>query len=130
MCEANRPRPRWPPDAPVHTTVTACHQDRDLAHAGADATDMVTIWVAMTDATPQNGCLLVQPQELGQPMLPHCPLNQTAIPTAHLAPDRTRPLPVRAGGIVILHPLTPYTAGPNRTDGFRWSFDLRYQKMG
>ncbi|GIT92332.1 hypothetical protein JANAI62_27900 [Jannaschia pagri] len=117
-------------DAPVHTTETAWHQDRAVAHAEADDTDMVTVWVAMTNATPANGCLLVQPKEADQEMLPHCPLNQTAIPARFLERSRRRPLPVKAGGIILLDPMTPHAAGPNVSDGLRWSFDLRYQRTG
>ena len=40
------------------------------------------------------------------------------------------PLPVKAGGAVIFHPLTPHGSLVNRTDGFRWSFDLRYHVTG
>ena len=43
------------------STVTSWHQDRGVAHAEADATDMVTVWIAMTDATEENGCLVAQP---------------------------------------------------------------------
>jgi len=117
-------------DAPVHTTVTAWHQDRGVAHAEADATEIVTVWVAMTDATPENGCLVAQPFDGPQAMLPHCPLDQTAIPEAHLDPRRAELLPVRAGGVVLLHPMVPHAALDNRTEGFRWSFDLRYQRSG
>ncbi|MGB3406816.1 MAG: phytanoyl-CoA dioxygenase family protein [Jannaschia sp.] len=116
--------------APAHTVATSWHQDRGVAHAEADETEMVTVWVAMTDATPDNGCLVVQPMERGQRMLPHCPLEQTAIPPEMLDLRRARPLPVRAGGVVLLHPMIPHSAGDNVTDGFRWSFDLRYQTTG
>ena len=116
-------------DAPAHITHTLWHQDRGVAHPEADGTDMVTVWVAMTDATEENGCLMAQPLAAGQAMLPHCPLEQTAIPKAHLSGEAV-PLPVRAGGIVLLDPLVPHAAMDNRTDGFRWSFDLRYQRTG
>ena len=117
----------------AHVTLTAWHQDRGVAHAEADATDMVTIWVAMTDATVENGCLLVQPFEAAggaQGMLPHCPMRQTAIPDAFLDADRARPVPVRRGGVVMLHPMVPHDSLDNRGDGFRWSFDLLYQRSG
>ena len=32
--------------------------------------------------------------------------------------------------MILFHPLTPHAALPNRTDGFRWSFDLRYHVTG
>ncbi|MGI9365163.1 MAG: phytanoyl-CoA dioxygenase family protein, partial [Rhizobiaceae bacterium] len=40
------------------------------------------------------------------------------------------PLPVSSGGVVIFHPLTPHASLTNQTDGFRWSFDLRYNVTG
>ena len=40
---------------------------------------MVTVWIAITDATVENGCLQVQPQTEDQDILPHCPRTQTGI---------------------------------------------------
>lgn len=117
-------------EARAHVAGTSWHQDRAVAHAEADGTDMITVWVAMTDATRANGCLLVQPFDGAQAMLPHCPLSQTAIPATHLVSGRARALPVRRGGVVLLHPMVPHASLDNRTDGFRWSFDLRYQRTG
>ena len=112
----------------AHITSTDWHQDRGVGHADADATDMVTAWVAVTDATVENGCLQVVPG-LGD-LLPHCPQVQTAIAPQHLDTSRAVPLPVRAGGVVLFHPLVPHASLPNRSDGFRWSFDLRYNVTG
>ena len=114
----------------AHVTVTDWHQDRAVAHEEADATQMVTCWLAMTDATVENGCLMVQPQGNDQMMLPHCPKTQTGIPDDIIAGFHAKPLPVKAGGAVFFHPLTPHASLPNRSDGFRWSFDLRYHVTG
>jgi len=112
----------------AHITATDWHQDRAVAHAEADRTDMVTVWLAITDATPENGCLQAIP---GKPaMLPHCTGTQTAIADGHVDASAARALPVRAGGAVLLHPLTPHSSRANTTDGFRWSFDLRYNVTG
>lgn len=112
-----------------HVTQTDWHQDRAVAHADADATDMVTVWVAMTDATEQNGCLTVLPRG-NTAMLPHCPKRQTAIADGLIDEAAAVALPVRAGSIILLHPLTPHASLPNGTDAFRWSFDLRYNVTG
>ncbi|WP_299779642.1 phytanoyl-CoA dioxygenase family protein [uncultured Roseobacter sp.] len=113
----------------AHVTQTDWHQDRGVGLEEADQTEMVTVWIAMTDATEENGCLQVMP---GTPdtMLPHCPKTQTAIADGFIDPAQALPLPVRAGGIVLLHPLTPHASLPNGTDAFRWSFDLRYNVTG
>lgn len=111
-----------------HITLTDWHQDRAVALEEGDRTDMVTVWLAITDATVENGCLQVKPGK--SPMLPHCPRTQTAIADGYIDPAQAIPLPVRAGGAVIFHPLTPHASLVNRTDGFRWSFDLRYNVTG
>jgi ectoine hydroxylase-related dioxygenase (phytanoyl-CoA dioxygenase family) len=112
----------------AHVGGTDWHQDRAVAHAEADRTRMVTVWVAITDATVENGCLQAVP---GTPQVyPHCPKRQTAIAEGFLDTNKAVPLPVGAGGIVILHPLTPHSSLPNMSNGFRWSFDLRYNVSG
>jgi ectoine hydroxylase-related dioxygenase (phytanoyl-CoA dioxygenase family) len=91
---------------------------------------MVTAWVAITDATVENGCLQVQPQTIDQTILPHCPRTQTGIADGFINAEGAIPLPVKAGGAVLFHPLTPHGSLVNTTDGFRWSFDIRFNKTG
>ena len=114
----------------AHITRTDWHQDRGVAHDEADQTDMVTVWVAVTDATKENGCLQVIPKTVGQKLLPHCPKTQTAIADPFIDETQAVPLPVKSGGAVILHPLTPHASLANVTDGFRWSFDIRFNRTG
>lgn len=114
----------------AHIAATDWHQDRGVALEEADQTDMITVWLAITDATVENGCLQVMPMGDEQRMLPHCPKKQTAIADGFIDESRARPLPVKAGGAVIFHPLTPHSSLVNRTQGFRWSFDLRYHVTG
>ena len=115
-------------EARAHIMATDWHQDRAVAHAEGDQTQMVTVWLAITDATLDNGCLQVIP---GRPqMYPHCPKRQTAIADGCLDLSRAQPLPVRAGGAVIFHPLTPHASRDNVSDRFRWSFDVRYNVTG
>ncbi|SMX41631.1 phytanoyl-CoA dioxygenase family protein [Maliponia aquimaris] len=112
----------------AHITATDWHQDRAVAHEGADKTRMVTVWLAVGDATVENGCLQVVP---GKPrMYPHCPQKQTAIAPGFLDEEAALPLPVRAGGAVLFHPLTPHASLVNRSAAFRWSFDIRFNVTG
>lgn len=117
-------------EARAHITATDWHQDRAVALEDADQTDMVTVWLAMTDATVENGCLQVQPQTSGQTILPHCARTQTGIADGFLNESSAVPLPVKAGGAVLFHPLTPHASLTNITDGFRWSFDIRFNATG
>ena len=112
----------------AHIMATDWHQDRAVAHAEGDATRMITVWLAISDATVDNGCLQVIP---GKPrMYPHCPKRQTSIADGCIDESRARPLPVKAGGAVIFHPLTPHASLDNVSDAFRWSFDIRYNVTG
>ncbi|MEM8801084.1 MAG: phytanoyl-CoA dioxygenase family protein [Pseudomonadota bacterium] len=114
----------------AHITATDWHQDRAVALEDADATRMVTVWCAITDATVENGCLQVIPQAHREGMKPHCPRTQTAIAENQIDVSRAVPLPVKSGGVVVFHPLTPHSSLINRTNGFRWSFDLRFNVTG
>jgi len=119
-------------DTRAHVANTMWHQDRGVTHDEADDTDMVTVWIAVTDATEDNGCLIAQPRSTtGDHLRDHCPMNnQPAIPPSQLVEDATVALPVKAGGIVLLHPMTPHAALPNVSDTIRWSFDIRYNVTG
>ena len=112
----------------AHITATDWHQDRGVGHAEADQTQMVTVWIAVTDATVENGCLQVLPRV--DTMLPHCPKTQTAIADGFVEQEKAIPLPVKSGGVVLFHPLAPHSSLVNRTDGFRWSFDIRFNVTG
>ncbi|QRF68583.1 phytanoyl-CoA dioxygenase [Ponticoccus alexandrii] len=111
-----------------HIMATDWHQDRAVAHQEGDETQIVTVWLAIGDATPENGCLKVIP---GKPqMYPHCPQRQTSIAKGFLDETKAVPLPVKAGGAVLFHPLTPHCSFDNTSDDFRWSFDIRYNVTG
>ena len=113
----------------AHVGGTDWHQDCAVALPEADQTEMVTVWIAVTDATPENGCLQVIPW-MPDEMLPHCPKTQTAIADGLLDHDRAIPLPVKSGGVLLLHPKLPHASLPNLSDGIRWSFDIRYNRTG
>lgn len=113
----------------AHVGATDWHQDRAVALEEADQTDMVTIWIAVTDATEDNGCLQVLSHPADR-MLPHCPKRQTTIAPGAVDLSRARPVPVSSGGVVVLHPLLPHASLPNVSDTIRWSFDIRFSKTG
>lgn len=116
-------------EARAHITATAWHQDRGVGLAESDETEIVTVWIAMNDATVENGCLQVIPNPPAD-MYPHCPKAQTTIADKFVEADRAVHAPVGRGGVVLIHPLTPHCAGPNTSDGYRWSFDIRYNVTG
>ncbi len=113
----------------AHVIATDWHQDKGVTLEEADGTEFVTVWLAITDATLENGCLQVASGNYDE-LLPHCTKTQVGIADAFLPTDNATPTPVKAGGAVLFHPLTPHASLANRSDGYRWSFDLRYSVTG
>jgi len=115
----------------AHITKTLWHQDRGVTQEIADQTRMITVWVAVNDATPQNGCLQVlEGSHARDDLLPHCPLPQIGIPDEFIDEAHVKPLPVKAGGVVIFHPMCAHNSLENHTNGIRWSFDIRFNTTG
>ncbi|MEM7025896.1 MAG: phytanoyl-CoA dioxygenase family protein [Pseudomonadota bacterium] len=114
----------------AHITSTDWHQDRAVTLEEADRTRMVTAWVAVTDATVENGCLQVIPGSHRGQMMPHCPQPQVGIPAKLFDQSMAKPLPIRSGGAILFHPLTIHGSLANTSQQVRWSFDLRYNVTG
>ena len=108
------------------------HQDLGVTWAEADHSDIITCWLALVDATVENGCMEVLPGVWKEGLLPHQAGEGGAnIPAAAL-PANINPVavPVKKGGVVFMHRCTPHHSTPNLTNGVRWSLDLRYQPTG
>lgn len=108
------------------------HQDIGVTWEEADASEIVTCWVALVDATEENGCMQVLPGVWKHGYLPHSAGEGGAqIRPEVLPPGATpRAVPVRKGGAVFMHRCTPHRSTPNYTEGVRWSLDLRFQPTG
>jgi hypothetical protein len=114
---------------------TDWHQDQGVALPEVDETDMLTVWLAITDATEENGCLCVVPRSHQKGMVTHCPAKPGSARIGLHIPDELRgqdftPLPLKRGGALFLHRRTMHASLKNLSQGARWSFDLRYQPIG
>ena len=124
------------PDAVTDSNIAATtwHQDAGVIDPEADDTHMLTVWLAVTEATVDNGCLIAERASHREDLTMHCPGTAasatTYIPEEIIDRDRVVPLEVEAGGAVLLHKLTEHGSLDNRSDDIRWSFDLRYQPIG
>ena len=129
------PRRRLPDIATdANIAATLWHQDSAVINPEADDTDMLTVWLAVTDATVENGCLVVERASHRDELVLHCPgkvySGEIYIPESLIDADRVAPVEVRAGSAVLLHKLTRHGSLDNDSDAIRWSFDLRYQPVG
>lgn len=91
---------------------------------------MLKVWIPMTEATVENGCLIVVPGSQDGELARHCFTDtKTGIRTEALLPGAI-PLSMEPGDVLFLDKMTMHCSGPNKNDAVRWSFDLRYVPMG
>ena len=103
------------------------HQDN--GYAFVEPQQYLTCWVALTDATADNGCPQVARGCHRQGTLRHRyvdPLGWECFSD----PADVAVAEVGAGGIVVFSSLTPHLTGPNTTDAVRKAYILQYAPAG
>jgi ectoine hydroxylase-related dioxygenase (phytanoyl-CoA dioxygenase family) len=102
------------------------HQDN--GYAFVEPQQYLTCWVALTDATEENGCPWVVPGLHRRGTLAH---EYSDIGFVCLRdPDDAVAVPARAGSIVVFSSLTPHSTGPNRTGDVRKAYIVQYAPSG
>jgi len=99
------------------------HQDN--GYTFVEPQQYLTCWVALTDATAENGCPQVAPGLHRLGTLAHTYVDPLGF-ECFSAPDEIVTAPVRAGGMVVFSSLTPHLTGPNTTDEVRKAYILQY----
>ena len=104
------------------------HQDD--GYTPVDPSPYLTLWLALNDATPENGCISVLPGSWKRGLLPH---HQSPIGlVCHEAddPDQGVLVPVKAGGMGVFYSLTAHKSGVNRSKGPRKAYIVQYSVAG
>lgn len=111
---------------------TPWHQDNGVVLPVADDTEMTTVWVAVTDATVENGCLEVIRGSHRDGLLTHCASAGLglSIPDPLLALDQVVTCLMKRGDVLFMHRRTCHSSLPNHSDDVRISYDLRYNPTG
>jgi phytanoyl-CoA hydroxylase len=102
------------------------HQDN--GYAFVEPQQYLTCWIALTEATEQNGCPWVVPGLHKQGTLLHQPTETGLV--CFESVSKAVPATVGAGGIVVFSSLTPHCTGPNRTDSVRKAYIVQYAPDG
>jgi phytanoyl-CoA hydroxylase len=103
------------------------HQDNGYAYV--EPQQYLTIWLALTDATTENGCPQVVPGLHRHGTLEHHYVEPLGWECLDEPPDSVA-APVAAGGAVVFSSLTPHLTGPNRTSEVRKSYIVQYAPAG
>jgi phytanoyl-CoA hydroxylase len=108
------------------------HQDAGVTWEEADASEIVTVWMPLIDATRRTGCMQVLPGVFRLGYLPHVKSSYgTQIDPARIPAVEPALCECPKGGAVFMNKLTPHMGLPNLTsDTVRWTIDLRFQKTG
>jgi len=103
------------------------HQDNGYTYV--EPQTYLTCWIALNDATLDNGCPWVIPSGHLRGTLAHRLSDLGWVCREADGPEAT-PVPVRAGSIVVFSSLTPHRTGPNITKSVRKSYILQYAPDG
>ncbi len=102
------------------------HQDN--GYTFVEPQSYLTCWIAITDATLENGCISVVPGAHRDGTLEH---RSTPIGEECWADrDRAVEVPVRAGDVVVFTSLTPHATDRNRTGEVRKAYIVQYMPDG
>jgi ectoine hydroxylase-related dioxygenase (phytanoyl-CoA dioxygenase family) len=100
------------------------HQDD--AYTPVTPAPYLTCWLALNDATPENGCISVLPASHKDGLRPHVGTNLGLVGYSNDEPDQGVLVPVKAGSVAIFWSLTLHKSGPNRSTGMRKAFVIQY----
>lgn len=106
------------------------HQDIAVTHSDSDASEIITFWVPLVDATSETGCMEILPDVFKKGYLTHRKEGGTSIVPELLEGIEPMKGECRKGGIVIMNKYTPHRSTDNVSNIIRWSIDLRYHKTG
>lgn len=112
--------------------VAPWHQDAGVTWEEADDVFILTVWLPMSPARQENGCLQIIPRTHGSGVRQHVSRagQGTVIADDEMPTDKPVTLPMDKGDVLFLHKQIPHRSTSNRSETVRWSMDLRYQKTG
>jgi len=116
----------------AHTpTIAAWHQDS--TYYGLSPKEEITVWVALSDASVEAGCMDVLPFDGPPEQLPHAAhvvkdsVNRAGqVITVALDESKAVAMPLKAGQFSMHHGLCPHRSGPNVTNHRRIGLGLNF----
>ncbi len=102
---------------------------QDTAYAYTEPQHYLTCWVALVDATVENGCPWVEPGTHRQGTLAHR-WEPGLGWVCKSADEGGTPVEARVGDVVAFSSLTPHRTGPNLSPAMREAYILQYAAAG
>jgi len=102
------------------------HQDN--GYVAIEPEHYLTCWLALNDATIENGCIWVLPRSHQGGVVEH---RRTPIGLqCYFGPDPGTPAPVRKGSMIAFQSRLMHRSGPNQSAGMRKGYVIQYSVDG
>jgi phytanoyl-CoA hydroxylase len=98
---------------PRHGSAKPYHQDS--AYWSIDPPELVSVWMALDDATLENGCMRVLPGSHIRGVMEHQHLADYQVDEAELDTSGEVAVPLKAGGCLFFHSLLLHATAPNHS---------------
>ena len=112
--------------------VALWHQDAGAYDEEADPHFVLTVWLPLSPARPENGCLQIIPRAHKEGLQSHW--QESGQVTMRVDGETSAKagltLPMDKGDLLLMHKAMPHRSTLNHSDTVRWSMDLRYQATG
>jgi phytanoyl-CoA hydroxylase len=106
-----------------HGGIKPWHQD--YAYWASTKPEQITCWLALDDATPENGCMQLIPGSHKYGLVKHVH-EELQIDLKNVPTEKIKVAPMKAGSLLLFHVLTLHHSGPNRSDKNRRAFIVDY----
>lgn len=113
---------------PEGSKIFPWHQDD--AYTPVTPSPYVTCWLAVTDATTENGCISVLPGSHHQGLQPHTQSPIGLVGYSADAEDQGIQVPVSKGSLIVFWSTVLHKSGPNLSGGMRKAYVIQYAKHG
>ena len=113
---------------PSGTKSFCWHQDD--AYGPVEPSPYLTLWIAITDATPENGRISVLPGSHHQGLVPHRDGDFGLECHSLDDPDQGVIVPVPVGSVICFWSQLMHKSGPNLTDDVRKAIVLQFSPEG
>lgn len=85
----------------------------------------ITVWIALDDATEENGCVWAIPRSHKLGLIPHVS-KELQVEESRIDLSKAAPVPVRSGGLLIFHSLVLHMSKKNLSDKNRCAIICDY----
>ncbi len=104
------------------------HQDD--GYTRVDPFPYLTLWLAIGDATEENGCISVMPGSHRKGFVEHRQSPIGLVCHDSEDPDQGKTVPLKGGSIAAFWSLTMHKSGPNRSKRMRKAYVIQFMPTG